>query len=133
MASFQAPPGHLSQAEVLIVSSLVEFQLTVNAPDPDLEVPITGVCGTCKVASNPHDIVWHRTPVLQQPTARRSRPPLLLHAMVGVILLRSLYWWHVLTQLCPAVAEAGTTNHLYPKDNPQQLVSFRQQFQVSIL
>jgi hypothetical protein len=38
MASFQAPPGHLSQAEVLIISSLVEYQLTVNAPDPDLEV-----------------------------------------------------------------------------------------------
>lgn len=38
MASFQAPPGHLSQAEVLIISSLVEFQLTVNAPDPDLKV-----------------------------------------------------------------------------------------------
>lgn len=40
MASFQAPPGHLSQAEVLIISSLVEYQLTVNAPDPDLEVPL---------------------------------------------------------------------------------------------
>lgn len=40
MASFQAPPGHLSQAEVLIISGLVEYQLTVNAPDADLAVSV---------------------------------------------------------------------------------------------
>lgn len=38
MASFQAPPGHISQAEVLILCGLTEFQLTVNAPDADLKV-----------------------------------------------------------------------------------------------
>jgi hypothetical protein len=40
-ASFQAPPGHLSQDEVMILSSMVEFKLTVNAPDADLEA---GAC-----------------------------------------------------------------------------------------
>jgi hypothetical protein len=38
MATFQAPPGHLSQAEVLILSRMVEAKLTVEAPDPDLQV-----------------------------------------------------------------------------------------------
>jgi hypothetical protein len=38
MASFQAPPGHLSQAVVMITAKLTEFQLTVNAPDADLKV-----------------------------------------------------------------------------------------------
>jgi hypothetical protein len=40
MASFQAPPGHLSQAEVLILSRMVEAKLNVEAPDPDLKVGI---------------------------------------------------------------------------------------------
>jgi hypothetical protein len=35
---FQAPPGHLSQQEVLILSRMVDAQLTVEAPDPDLTV-----------------------------------------------------------------------------------------------
>ncbi|KIY98671.1 hypothetical protein MNEG_9290 [Monoraphidium neglectum] len=39
MATFQAPPGHLSQAEVLILSRMVEAKLTVEAPDPDLQAP----------------------------------------------------------------------------------------------
>eukprot|EP00879_Flechtneria_rotunda_P032093 GHRR01035245.1.p1 GENE.GHRR01035245.1~~GHRR01035245.1.p1 ORF type:complete len:253 (+),score=123.27 GHRR01035245.1:121-879(+) len=51
MASFQAPPGHLSQAEVLIISSLVDFQLTVNAPDPDLEAPCLTTADGQKVQS----------------------------------------------------------------------------------
>lgn len=38
MATFQAPPGHLSQAEVLILSRMVQAKLTVEAPDPDLKV-----------------------------------------------------------------------------------------------
>eukprot|EP00878_Enallax_costatus_P044739 GHUV01053470.1.p1 GENE.GHUV01053470.1~~GHUV01053470.1.p1 ORF type:complete len:130 (+),score=14.38 GHUV01053470.1:252-641(+) len=79
MASFQAPPGHLSQAEVLIISSLVEFQLTVNAPDPDLEDPCLTTADGQKVKST--------------------------------------------SAIARYVAEAGKTNHLYPKDNPQQLVS----------
>jgi len=37
-ARFVAPPGHLSQAEVLILSSLVDNQLTLDPPDPDLKV-----------------------------------------------------------------------------------------------
>jgi hypothetical protein len=40
MASFQAPPGHISQAEVMILSALVDYKLTVNAPDADLNVGI---------------------------------------------------------------------------------------------
>ncbi|WIA29336.1 hypothetical protein OEZ86_011841 [Tetradesmus obliquus] len=53
MASFQAPPGHLSQAEVLIISSLVEYQLTVNAPDPDLEAPVLAAADGQKVHGTP--------------------------------------------------------------------------------
>jgi hypothetical protein len=40
MASFQAPPGHLSQTEVLILSRMVEAKLNVEAPDPELKVGI---------------------------------------------------------------------------------------------
>jgi hypothetical protein len=43
MASFQAPPGHISQAEVMILSALVDYKLTVNAPDADLNVGIAEV------------------------------------------------------------------------------------------
>lgn len=46
MASFQAPPGHLSQAEVLILSSLVDYQLTLLPPNADLKV------SCCKSSSN---------------------------------------------------------------------------------
>jgi hypothetical protein len=37
MASFQAPPGHVSQDEVLVLCNLTQFQLTLSAPDPDLK------------------------------------------------------------------------------------------------
>lgn len=40
MASFQAPPGHISQTEVMILSALVDYKLTVNALDADLNVGI---------------------------------------------------------------------------------------------
>lgn len=44
MASFQAPPGHISQAEVLILSQMAGLQLTVNAPDADVKVCAQLVC-----------------------------------------------------------------------------------------
>eukprot|EP00877_Chromochloris_zofingiensis_P001129 jgi/Chrzof1/11016/Cz05g20150.t1 len=39
MSSFQAPPGHLLQDQVLIISKLVECQVTLHAPDPELQGP----------------------------------------------------------------------------------------------
>ena len=37
-ATFQAPPGHSSQAEALVLAHLVDFKLTLSAPDADLKV-----------------------------------------------------------------------------------------------
>jgi len=38
MASFQAPPGPIAQAQAMILSSMMDYKLTINAPDPDLKV-----------------------------------------------------------------------------------------------
>ncbi len=43
MATFTAPPGHPSQA-VLVLSALADFQLSLGPSDPDLKVLDTGGC-----------------------------------------------------------------------------------------
>ena len=58
MASFQAPPGHLSQAEVLIVCGLVESQLSIQAPDPSLPGPCLTTAEGGKLTTTA-DIVRH--------------------------------------------------------------------------
>ena len=58
MATFQAPPGHLSQAEVLILSRMVEAKLTVEAPDPDLKVGFG--CASMEHHPPPH---WRSVPM----------------------------------------------------------------------